>query len=114
MKKVAIIGLLPILFLIVWCWDKKVEITNTESLKEYKAESCDKYFEMVDCIIEKETDSSRTEEMRNELRQEIVDKQISRSGLDSSIIENNCKKELDGFYETWVKNHLNEIWCSID
>ncbi len=114
MKKITIIGLLPIFFLIVWCWDKKVEITNTESLKEYKAESCDKYFEMVDCIIEKEIDSSRTEEMRNELRQEIVNKQISRSGLDSNTIENNCKNELDNFYETGVKNHLNEIWCSID
>ena len=91
-----------------------VEITNTESLNEYNAESCNKYFKIADCIIEKEVDPSRTEEMRNELRQEIVDQQLSRSGLDSDTIENSCKNELNGFYDTDVKNHLIEIWCNID
>lgn len=112
MKKIAIIGLLPLLFLISWCWDKKIEITNTESLKEYNAESCNKYFEIADCIIENEIDPSRTDEMRQELRQEIVDQQLSRSGLDSEFIENNCKAELDSFYE--IKDHLKEIWCNIE
>lgn len=112
MKKIVVIGMIPLIFLITWCWNKKIEITNTESLKEYKAESCDKYFEIADCIIEKEEDPSRTNEMRNELRQEIVKQQQSRSGLDNDTIENNCKAELNIFYE--IKDHLNEIWCKID
>lgn len=114
MKKIALIGVLPLLFLIVWCWDKKTEITNTNSLKEYKAESCNKYFEIADCIIEKEVDPSRTDEMREELRKEIVKQQASRSGLDSETIENSCKNELESFYDTDVKNHLKEIWCNIE
>ncbi len=112
MKKIAIIGLLPLLFLIVWCWDKKTEIINTESLKKYNAESCNKYFEIADCIIEKEIDPSRTDEMREELRKEIAEKQSSRNGLDSETIENNCKTELNSFYE--IKDHLIEIWCKVD
>lgn len=112
MKKILIIGILPLFFLVTWCWNKKIDITNTNSLKEYNAESCNKYFEIADCIIEKEIDPSRTDEMRKELRQEIVEQQQSRSGLDSETIENNCKTELNSFYE--IKNHLIEIWCKVD
>ena len=112
MKKITIIGILLLTFLVTWCWNKKIDITNTESLKTYNAESCNKYFEITDCIIEKEINPSRTDEMRDELRQEIIEEQLSRSGLNNETIENNCKAELDGYYS--IKDHLNEIWCKID
>lgn len=112
MKKLALIGFLPLVFLIVWCWDKKTEITNTDSLKEYNAESCNKYFEITDCIIEKEVSPSRTDEMREELRKEIVEQQSSRSWKDIELIENDCKNGLNSYYE--IKDHLTEIWCNID
>ncbi len=112
MKKIAIISILPLFFLIAWCWDKKTEITNTDSLKEYNSESCNKYFEIADCIIENEVDPSRTDEMRESLRQEIVEIQSSRSGKDADTIENDCKNTLSTFYD--IKDHLTEIGCNIE
>ena len=112
MEKFVIIGLLPLFFLIAWCWNKKIEITNTDSLKEYNLESCDKYFKIADCSIEKEIGSSRTDEMRNELRQKLLDQQSSRSGLDNETIDKYCKNWLESLYN--IKDHLKEIWCNID
>lgn len=111
MKKILFLFVMVTTVFLFGCGDKKTDIVNTDSLKSYNAESCNKYFSTVDCIIENEIDENRTDKMREELRQSIVSQQESRSGLDNTTIENNCKAELDKLVD--IEDRLKEIWCSI-
>jgi len=107
MKKLAFISVLPLVILIAWCWKDKIDITDTN----IDVETCDKYFELMDCIIENDWDENYTEEMRDELRQEVKDMQSEWELLDDDVLAEQCSNELSKFES--IENRLEEIWCSI-
>jgi len=107
MKKCAIFTILPLVLLIAGCGWNKIDIRDTE----FDVESCNKYFELVDCIFEKDTDESYSEEMRDELRQEVKDMQDSRKNYSDEELDNMCSSELEVL--KWIESNLNEIGCYI-
>ena len=108
MKKSVFLLALSLVILVAWCWDKKIDITDTE----FNVESCDKFFALVDCILENDKDETYSEEMRNELRQEVKDMQEKWNGLDEESLDEQCTSQLASFEE--IDDRLKEIWCSIN
>ena len=91
MRKVALWVILPLIVLVAGCsrgWDKKTSITDTK----FKAESCNKYFRLMDCVLDNDTDVSYTEEQREEIRNEVLQIQEQWTQLDDSILEESCNE----------------------
>jgi len=108
MKKWVIFTIIPIILLIAGCESNKIDITNTE----FDVKSCNKYFKLVDCILDNDVDETIDEEMRNELRQEIKDMQNSWKDLSDDELDTLCSEELARFESN--KSSIDEIGCSID
>lgn len=102
--------LLPCFLLIAWCsrWNKKTDIVNTD----FDIESCNKFFQLIDCIIDKDNDKDYTDSMKEELRQEIKSIQSERNLLSAEEIDYKCKAELEKYSP--YEDSLREIWCLID
>lgn len=110
MRKITFIAWLLFVFLIAWCSrrsTKKIDITDTS----FNVESCDKYFWLLDCILDNEDDKDYTKDDRNELREYIKLMQSEWSGLDNEDLDKNCTDELAKFEE--MKDDLVKIWCSL-
>lgn len=108
MKKCAIFTILPLVWLIAGCGSNKIDITDTE----FDVESCNKYFELVDCIFENDTDESYTEEMRDELRQEVKDMQGEWGDYSDEELDNICNSKLEVL--KWIESKLNDIGCPLN
>ena len=107
MKKSVFLLALPLVILVAWCWDDKIDITDTN----FDVETCDKYFELMNCILENDGDETYTEEMREELKQEVKDMQAEWELLDEEELSEKCSTELARFEE--IRDRIEEIWCSI-
>ena len=107
MKKSVFLLALPLVILVAWCWDNKIDITDTN----INVETCDKYFELMDCILENDADENYTEEMRDELRANIKSMQEEWSTLDDEELADTCSTELAKYEK--IEDRLEEIWCSI-
>ena len=86
---------------------KKVDITNND----LGVESCDRYFELMDCILEND-DEKYSEEMRNELREDVIAIQEEWKDLDKEFLDETCTAELEKFES--ISDSLNEIGCPIN
>jgi len=106
MKKLSFLFGLSLIILLSGCGNK-IDITDTD----FDVESCDKYFELMECILENDKDETYSEDDRNELRQDIKDQQEEWSGLNEDELDYTCSTELAKF-ET-IKDRLDEIWCSL-
>ena len=91
MKKYLFLVALSTLITIAGCDDKKIDITDTN----LDIESCDKYFEVMECVLENDNDEDYSEEKRDELRQTIKDKQTEWESLDPEILGEICDEELE-------------------
>lgn len=98
------------ILLITWCsqWNKQSNITNTD----IDIESCNRYFQLIDCIIDNDNDKDYTDNMKEELRQEIKSIQSERNLLSEEEVDYKCKAELEKYIP--YEDNLMEIWCSID
>lgn len=111
MKKVSLFACLLLVFLVVGCgWkaNKKVDITETS----FNVASCDKYFKLLDCILENDDTIDYDDEDREELREYIKSMQEEWSGLSNNSLDGRCVTELNKFYDR--VDQLTEIWCSLD
>lgn len=110
MKKLWILGILPLVILLAGCslWNKKIDITDNN----IDVESCNKYFEIMDCILENDNDSTYDESTRNELREAVKVMQSEWENLDEESLDETCTAELDKFIK--IQDSLNEIGCYID
>jgi len=86
---------------------KEVDITETS----FNVESCDKYFHLLDCILNNDDDKQYSKDDRKELREYIKLMQNGWTWLDEETIDKNCTDELAKFSE--MKSELSEIWCSL-
>lgn len=111
MKKVIYLSFLLVLVFLAWCGskDKKEEEVLDITETEFSIEACDKYFGLMDCIIENEEFESFTPEMRNELRKEIKDFQAERNQLDDEILHEKCTDALNDYKNKEEK--IIEVWC---
>lgn len=106
MKKSALLLALPLVILLAWCWNK-IDITDTN----IEVESCNKYFELMDCILENDNDETYSEEDRNELRQSVKDMQSEWEWLDEDELDVQCTSQLAQFER--ISDRLDQIGCSL-
>ena len=107
MKKFGLLAVLPLVLLVAGCGSNKIDITDTD----IDVAQCDQYFELMECILENDTDASYTEEMRDELRANIKSMQEEWSTLDDEELADTCSTELAKYVK--IEDRLEEIWCSI-
>ena len=106
MKKNTVLLLIPLILLVAGCGSNKIDIMDTN----IDVESCDKYFKMMECILENDRDSDYTEEDRDGIRQTIKDMQAEWEWLDPEVLSEKCSIEL-AKYEG-IQDRLEAIWCS--
>ena len=107
MKKFVFLCVMSLVIIIAGC-SKKMDITDNN----LNVESCDKYFELMDCVLINENDERYTTEMRDELREYVKSIQEEWESLDEETLDKKCSDELLKF-ET-MSDRLNEIGCSMD
>lgn len=107
MRKTPFLLLLSLLFLVTGC-GKKVDITDTGF--EYDVKICDKYFELVECIIDKDTNVNYTKEIRTELKSEIKQMQEGWKQLSEEELTKKCTEELAKLEP--IKDEMNAFGCS--
>lgn len=109
MKKVVIFAILPIVLIIAGCnrW-KKTDLTNVD----FGVESCNKYYEVIECILENEENDSFSSDDRNDLREEAKTLQTEWLWLDEDVLAETCDAEFAKFEA--IASNLEKIWCSVE
>lgn len=107
MKKWIVFSILPAVLLVAGCGWNKIDITDTD----FDVESCDRYFELVDCILNNDSDETYSPEMRDEIRQEVKNMQDGWNSYSDDELDSLCTAELDKFSS--IESTLDEIGCSI-
>lgn len=110
MKKTACLLALTLVIFIAWCWisTNKINITDTE----FHVESCDKYFELMDCILDNENNEERDQESRDVIRSDIKTLQNMWNNLDEKTLDDKCSSELENFNRYWEV--LENVWCPVN
>ena len=96
MRKILVITCIFSIFLITGCSlksNKKIDITDTS----FNVDSCDKYFNLLDCILDNDDNVEYTKEDRKELREYIKTMQEEWSGLDENVLDKNCLEGIANF-----------------
>lgn len=94
--------------LLAACKRKWVDITDTWF--NYDVDVCDRYFKLVECIIDKDVNESYTKEMRNDLKKEIKVIQEEWKQLSEEDLVQKCSYELDRFKSE--QSNITSIGCS--
>ena len=69
---------------------------------------------MIDCIINKEKDDKYSDNMREEIKQEIKMLQSERENENEETVDNLCIKELGKYNNNEAIAELKKIWCFMD
>ena len=112
MKKLSFLFVLSLVLFVIWCGKNKVDVTDTDF--EYDVEICDKYFELVECIIDKDDNPGYTNEMRNELRDEVKYMQEEWKQLNEEELAKKCTAGLETFEKDEMKKNLKSFGCSVE
>lgn len=88
-----------------------VDITNTNFV--YHENLCDEYFNLLECIIDKDTDETYTKQMRIDLKNEVKMMQERWMQLSEDDLARKCKEELDQFDNDVMKEKLASFRCSL-
>lgn len=120
MKKLSLLWALLLVVFVAgcsWWWNKEKEVEEIELKTDitdvkFDIESCNKYFQVIDCTLDNDNNSSYTEEERQTLREEIGFTQEVWSQLDDESLAKLCDDKLGK-----LKLHSEEfskIGCSLD
>lgn len=109
MKKLYFLLVLILVFLITGCGKDKVDIRDTGF--KYNIEVCDKYFKLVECIINKDTNQNYTKQMRIELKNEVKDMQEEWKQLSEQELMKKCTEGLSQFETNEMKENLKSFGC---
>jgi len=107
MKKLSLLLIMSFVAFLCGCWKDKVDVTETEF--EYDVDICDQYFELVECIIDKDNNPNYTKEMRSELKNEIKQMQENWKLLNYDELSQKCMDELNNL-KSMEKNY-NSFGC---
>ena len=108
MKKISFLLALPLILLLVGCESDKIDVTDTWF--EYDVKVCDKYFKLVECIIDKDNNERYTKQMRIDLKNEIKQVQEEWKQLNEEELTKKCTEELAKFEP--MEDNLNSYGCS--
>lgn len=114
MKKFTFFLFLLPVFIICGCGNKEnvqeEEIEEVDVMSaDIDVESCDDYFELVKCVIDRTTNQNWTKEMKNELRLEMKAKQEERKKMSKEDLDKTCSDMLNHLYIS--ATDLDELWC---
>ena len=115
MKKLWLLWALLLVVFVAGCswWAKKENAEENNVTKaEINVESCNNYFELVNCIIDNDTDESYSDEDRALIRQWVEDMRDSWASLDDETLDQMCTAEISKFDS--MKDYLSQIGCSLD
>ena len=110
MKKLSLLWVLLLVIFVAgcsWWWKKEQEASVTKA--EIDVESCNNYFDLVNCIIDNDTDTSYSEEDRQIIRDGVNDMRNSWDTLDEM-----CRKEISKFEWEEMREYISQIGCSLD
>lgn len=119
MKKKSLLLIIPliiiiiIVILVVHKNDKVSNIDITDTGFEYDVIICDEYFELVECIINKDTDENYTKQMRIDLKNEVKQMQEEWKSFGREELTKKCTEELAKFENDEMKNKLKSFGCSL-
>ena len=88
-----------------------IDVTQTDFV--YKVDVCDRYFRLVECIIDKDSDVRFTRQMRIDLKNEVKLMQEKWKDFTEDELNNKCFEELAKFDNDDMKNKLKSFWCSL-
>ena len=88
---------------------KKIDVTKTDF--EYNVGICDEYFELVECIIDNDTDERYTEQMRIDLKNEVKQIQEEWKIFSEEELTIKCTEELAKFDNEKMKNYMKSFGC---
>ena len=108
-----IIVILVVIVLVFWKKKKIGNIDITETNFDYQVDICDKYFELAECIIDRDTDERFTRQMRIDLKNEVKLMQEKWKNLTEEELFNKCTEELAKFDSDEMKNKLKSFGCSL-
>lgn len=109
MKKLPFLLALPLCLSLFWCGEDKIDITDTWF--DYNVEICDKYFKLVECIIDNDDNQNYTKQMRIDLKNEIKQVQVDWRQLDEEELTKRCSEEMAKFEP--LEDNLNSFGCSV-
>ena len=115
MKKFWLLWILLLVIFVAgcsWFWKKENAEERNVAKAEINVESCNDYFELVNCIIDNDTDNSYSAEDREVIRDGVNDMRESWATLDDDTLDQMCSAEISKF--DWMKEYLSEIGCSLD
>ncbi len=87
------------------------EIDITDTGFKYDVAVCDRYFELVWCIIDKDTNVNYTKEMRVELKSMAKDLQKERNELSEEELSKICSERLEELETNLEKENINSFGC---
>ncbi len=91
--------------------ENDVEIDVRDTGFEYNVAVCDKYFELVECIIDRDTNENRTQEMRKEFKNDVKKIQEEWKQLTEEELTKKCTEVLRDFEEGLKHDNLNSFGC---
>jgi len=112
MKKISFLSVLLLVLLLLGCWSDEIDVTDTGF--EYDVEACDKYFELVECIIDNDDNPYFNDNMRIELKKELKNVQEEWKQLSESELTKKCTESLNGYKNDDMKESLDHYGCSLE
>ena len=88
-----------------------VEIDVRDTGFEYDVAICDRYFELVECIIDRDTNENWTQEMRQEFKGEVKKIQEEWKQLNKEDLTKKCTEVLENFEKGLKEDNLNSFGC---
>ena len=112
MKKtlLLILSVIIIISIVVLVICKKNKIDITDTWFDYDVKICDKYFELVECIIDKDANVNYTKEIRTELKGEIKQMQEGWKQLSEEELTKKCTEELAKLEP--IEDEISAFGCS--
>lgn len=91
--------------------EENVEIDVTVTDFEYDVAICDDYFELIGCIIDRDTNQSRDSEMKNELKNQIKNRQEEWKQLNEEELVQKCRVEYENLKKNLNEENVSSFGC---
>ena len=111
---VVIVIIIIVLVLLVGRKDEVGGIDVTKTDFEYDVKVCDEYFELIECIIDRDTDDRFTRQMRIDLKNEIKNVQEKWKELDEHDLNKRCSDELLNYKNLLKVKDVETFGCIVE
>jgi hypothetical protein len=88
-----------------------VEIDVRDTGFEHDVAICDRYFELVECIIDRDTNENWSQSMRQEFKSEVKKIQEEWKQLSKEDLTKKCTEVFENFEKGLREGNLNSFGC---